>query len=91
MPRTDIEKLTAERLASARKMLDDYLAFQRSRPDLPQGEFDTLSNGDLKKVTDAFALERARPTLEKLSGAERRRMEKAVLTGKLTVRTKPSR
>jgi hypothetical protein len=39
---------------------------------LPQGEIDTLSQRDVKKVVDAFELELHRPSLEKLEGAARR-------------------
>jgi hypothetical protein len=79
MPMTDIEKLTAERMESVRKLLDDYAAFQRGRPDLPQGEIGKLSKHDLKELVDAFALEQARPTLERLSGADQQKYEKLIL------------
>ena len=88
MPRTDIEKLTSEGMESVRKLFDEYAAFQRSRPDLPQGEIGKLSRRDVKKIVDAFALEQARPTLDKLTGVERRKLEKAILTGKISVRIK---
>jgi hypothetical protein len=86
---TDIEILTSERLESARKLINDYNVFLRSRPDLPQGHIRKLSVGDRKKVADAFALERARPMLEELTGTERRRLEMAILTGKRGMRAKP--
>jgi hypothetical protein len=60
----------------AAKLLASIAAFQRSRPDLPQGEIDTLSKRDVSKVVDAFELERHRPTLEKLEGAARREYAK---------------
>jgi hypothetical protein len=61
------------------KLLKDYAAFQRSRPDLPQGEIDTLSQRDLQKLIDAYELARARPQLEELSGDARLKFEKLIL------------
>jgi hypothetical protein len=38
------------------KLIDKYSAFQRSRPDLPQGNLWGLSQDELEQLVDAFQL-----------------------------------
>jgi hypothetical protein len=63
------------------RMVESYSAFQRTRPDLPQGDIWRLSKRDLKKVMVAFDLEKARPLLEKSTLKRRKRLERAIRTG----------
>jgi hypothetical protein len=84
----DMPKSEAEVMESVRKLFASYSAFQRTRPDLPQGEIVNLSKRDLKKVVDAYRLEKARPMLDKLNPTERRKMERAIRTGTITIRSK---
>jgi hypothetical protein len=53
-----MRKTQAEMLESVRNLIDEYSAFQRRRPDLPQGNLWGLSQDELEKVVAAFQLER---------------------------------
>jgi hypothetical protein len=45
-----------EMLGMLEKLIDEYLDFQRSRPDLPQGSFSDLSADELELLVAAFHL-----------------------------------
>jgi geranylgeranyl pyrophosphate synthase len=45
-----------EMLEMLEKLIDDYLDFQKSRPDLPQGSFSDLSEDELELLVAAFQL-----------------------------------
>ena len=45
-----------EMLEMLEKLIDEYLDFQKSRPDLPQGSFSDLSEDELKLLVAAFQL-----------------------------------
>jgi hypothetical protein len=61
-------KSTAEVLQTLEKLIDEYSAFQRGRPDLPQGNLVDLSEDELEQIVDAFQqhksglVERERPS-----------------------------
>jgi hypothetical protein len=42
------------------ELIDEYLPFQRSRPDLPQGNLVDLSEGELEQLVAAFQEHKAR-------------------------------
>jgi hypothetical protein len=52
-------KSTAEMLKALEKLIDDYLAFQRGRPDLPQGNLCELSEDELEQIVTAFQLHKS--------------------------------
>ncbi len=52
-------KSTAEMLKALEKLIDEYLAFQRSRPDLPQGSWHDLSQDELELLVAAFQLHKS--------------------------------
>jgi hypothetical protein len=41
--------------AALEKLIDEYLAFQRGRPDLPQGNLSALSDDELEQLVTAFS------------------------------------
>jgi hypothetical protein len=45
-----------EMLEMLEKLIDEYLEFQRSRPDLPQGSFSDLSEDELELLVASFHL-----------------------------------
>jgi hypothetical protein len=47
-------KSRAELLHAIVKLIEEYSAFQRSRPDLPQGNLWGLSQGELEQLVAAF-------------------------------------
>jgi hypothetical protein len=49
-------KSIAEALKALEDLIDEYLAFQRSRPDLPQRNLCELSEGELEQLVTAFQL-----------------------------------
>jgi hypothetical protein len=49
-------KSRAETLHALGKLIDEYSAFQRSRPDLPQGNLWGLSQDELEQLVAAFQL-----------------------------------
>jgi hypothetical protein len=53
-------KSRAEMLRALEKLLDEYSAFQRSRPDLPRGNLWGLSQDELEGVVEAFQLHKSR-------------------------------
>jgi hypothetical protein len=61
-------KSRADTLHELRKLIDEYSAFQRSRPDLPQGNLWGLSQDELEQLVEGFQrdksaqAEEARPT-----------------------------
>jgi hypothetical protein len=52
-------KSTAEVLKAIEKLIEEYLAFQHSRPDLPQGSWYDLSQDDLELLVAAFQLHKS--------------------------------
>jgi hypothetical protein len=44
----------AKTLEALEELIDEYLAFQRSRPDLPQGNWIDLSEEELEQIMVAF-------------------------------------
>jgi hypothetical protein len=42
------------------KLIDEYSAFQRSRPDLPQGNLWGLSQDELEELVTAFQLHKSK-------------------------------
>jgi hypothetical protein len=50
MPR----KSSREMLTILEELIGEYLAFQRSRPDLPQGSLADLSEDELEQLVAAF-------------------------------------
>ncbi len=44
----------AKMLQALEELIDEYLAFQRSRPDLPQGKLIDLSEEELEQIVAAF-------------------------------------
>ena len=52
-------KSTAEVLKAIDKLIEEYLAFQHSRPDLPQGSWYDLSQDDLELLVAAFQLHKS--------------------------------
>jgi hypothetical protein len=47
-------KPRAKMLQALEELIDEYLAFQRSRPDLPQGKLIDLSEEELEQIVAAF-------------------------------------
>jgi hypothetical protein len=43
------------------RLVAEYSAFQRSRPDLPQGDLRGLSQDELERLVEAFQHERGKP------------------------------
>jgi hypothetical protein len=52
-------KSTAEVLKALERLIDEYLAFQRGRPDLPQGNLAELSESELEQLVTAFQLHKS--------------------------------
>jgi hypothetical protein len=52
-------KSTAEVLQAIDKLIEEYLAFQHNRPDLPQGSWYDLSQDDLELLVAAFQLHKS--------------------------------
>jgi hypothetical protein len=52
-------KSTAEMLKALEKLIDEYLEFQRGRPDLPQGNLCELSEHELAQIVTAFQLHKS--------------------------------
>jgi hypothetical protein len=48
-----------EVLKALEKLIDEYLAFQHSRPDLPQGGWYDLSLDELEMLVAAFQLDKS--------------------------------
>jgi hypothetical protein len=48
-----------EMLHVLEKLIDEYSAFQRSRPDLPQGNLWGLSQDELEQIVTAFQLHKS--------------------------------
>jgi hypothetical protein len=46
------------------KLIDEYSAFQRSRPDLPQGNLRGLSQDELEQLVAAFLLDKSQQAEE---------------------------
>jgi hypothetical protein len=46
------------------KLIDEYSAFQRSRPDLPQGSLWGLSQDELEQLVTAFQLHKSQQANE---------------------------
>jgi hypothetical protein len=77
---------------TTQELFAEISAFQSTRQDLPQAHFLKLSKGDQKKVSNAYHTEQSRPMLEQIaSPRERSKMEKAIRTNKITIRTKKPR
>jgi hypothetical protein len=49
------------------KLIDEYSAFQRSRPDLPQGDLRGLSQDELEQLVTAFQLYKSQQQRERSS------------------------
>jgi hypothetical protein len=58
-----------EMLRALGELIDEYLAFQRSRPDLPQGSLRDLSEDQMEEVVTAFLLHKSEQ--DKLGRAQR--------------------
>ena len=54
-----MSKSTAEMLKALENLIDEYLAFQHSRPDLPQGSWYDLSQDELEVLVAAFQLHKS--------------------------------
>jgi hypothetical protein len=52
-------KSTAEKLRALEKLIDEYLAFQRGRPDLPQANLSELYENELEQFVTAFQLHKS--------------------------------
>jgi hypothetical protein len=52
-------KSTAETLKALEKLIDEYLAFQCGRPDLPQGNLSELTEDELEQLVTAFQLHKS--------------------------------
>ena len=48
-------------LEALEELIDEYLAFQRSRPDLPQGSWVDLSEDELEQIVVAFQQHKSGP------------------------------
>jgi hypothetical protein len=57
-------KSRAEMLHAIVRLIDEYSAFQRSRPDLPQGNLWGLSQDELEQLVAAFQQHKAQQTDE---------------------------
>jgi hypothetical protein len=53
-------KSSRDMLKMLEELIDEYLAFQRSRPDLPQGALSDLSEDELERLVAAFQEHKAR-------------------------------
>jgi hypothetical protein len=62
-------KSRAELLHAIVKLVDEYSAFQRSRPDLPQGNLWGLSQDELEQLVAAFQLHKS----QQADGAQQER------------------
>jgi hypothetical protein len=58
-PQNKMPQSPSKMLRSLNRLVDEYLAFQRSRPDLPQGCLSDLSEDELEKVVEAFLLHKS--------------------------------
>ena len=45
-------------LKAFERLIDEYLVFQRGRPDLPQGNLSGLSEDELEQLVTAFQLQK---------------------------------
>jgi hypothetical protein len=54
LTRKEMPKSTEEMLQTLEELIDEYSAFQRGRPDLPQGNLVDLSQDELEQIVDAF-------------------------------------
>jgi hypothetical protein len=54
-----------------KKLIDEYLNFQRSRPDLPQGSISDLSEDELELLVASFHLHKLE---QEVAGQKERRM-----------------
>jgi hypothetical protein len=52
-------KSTAEMLKALERLIEEYLAFQHSRPDLPQGSWYDLSQDELELLVAAFQVHKS--------------------------------
>jgi hypothetical protein len=52
-------KSTAEMLKALEKLIEEYLAFQHSRPDLPQGSWYDLSQDELELLVADFQVHKS--------------------------------
>jgi hypothetical protein len=50
---------TAETLKALEKLIDEYLVFQRGRPDLPRGNLCELSEDELAQIVTALQLHKS--------------------------------
>ncbi len=57
--KTSIKSKTQEMLDTLEELIGEYSAFQRSRPDLPQGSLCDLSQGELELLVASFQLHKA--------------------------------
>ena len=61
-------KSTEEMLQTLEELIDEYSAFQRGRPDLPQGNLVDLSQDELEQIVDAFQQHKSQ--LDEQAGAD---------------------
>jgi hypothetical protein len=54
------QKSSREMLEVLEELIDEYVAFQRSRPDLPQAGLADLSEDELERLVAAFQEHKAR-------------------------------
>jgi hypothetical protein len=54
------QKSSREMLQVLEELIDEYVAFQRSRPDLPQAGLADLSEDELERLVAAFQEHKAR-------------------------------
>jgi hypothetical protein len=59
MDRGRTPKTREEMLQTVRKLVAEYSEFQRTRPDLPQGDLWGLSQNELEKLVTAYQQERS--------------------------------
>jgi hypothetical protein len=57
--RDEMPKSHATMLETLEELIEEYSAFQRSRPDLPQGSLCDLSQDELEHIVAAFQLRRS--------------------------------
>jgi hypothetical protein len=60
---TSTQSKTKEMLETLEELIAEYSAFQRSRPDLPQGSVSDLSQDELELLVAAFQLNKAEQEL----------------------------
>jgi hypothetical protein len=60
MDRGRMPKTREEMLQTVRKLVAEYSEFQRTRPDLPQGNLWALSQDDPEKLVTAYQQERGK-------------------------------